>query len=59
ARPMLVGRSLEINANIYSRLMIDAPAMVYRTRLIGLHFFYLQALLVNSNILVSYKKYLA
>jgi len=41
ARPMLVGRSLEINGDIYTRLMIEIRFIGNRTRLIGLHFFIL------------------
>ncbi|ACU04722.1 hypothetical protein Phep_2518 [Pedobacter heparinus DSM 2366] len=37
---MLVGRSLEINGNIYSRLMVEARFIGNRTRLTGLHFLF-------------------
>ncbi len=41
ARLRLVGRSFEVNGNIYPRLMIEIRFGGDRTRLTGLHFFFI------------------
>lgn len=51
-----MGRALDINGNIYTRLMIEAPMVSEnRTRLTGLHFLYFRIVNLRLNLGVPLK----